>query len=466
MPPSSMDGIRNFKFTVPGAPATVLQLIDTDFWIDYDAAVQGTGQAELSLTLNSVWQHSDFTSAQGRPRRRFMEDRLKELNWDFVGKKGTLIIDEGEAEERTFVDITLVAVETDRGFINDLLEYSIEFSFPLTSQTGIGGLEIARAIEFLKYPHNLAKESERFDQAIWVKGGTATVTADLLTAPDGTLTADRLEDFSGANIGSIQQTITIPMDSQQYEYSVFLEKTTAASTFPAISLELLGGSPTVGPSEYAFDTDTGVFTLRTASLAADVILSVEALGAWWRVALRLTNNNLNSSARITVFPAVNTDAGASWIASTNGSVHGWGGQLSKVLPLKSSPVPYQSVTGTPTAPISFTAENYIVERTREDRAQFKTVFRAKVIRVRSGKGLENIRITAIKQLLVGASDLDKRQDAEAKVKIWSDVVGDDGLLTIDSATAILAHLNDALPSDFSLPDAITFDLNFFADFTT
>lgn len=467
MPPSLMTGIRNFKFT---EGSNILTLIDTDFWIDYDAEVQGTGEAELRLTLNAIWQHSDFTLAQGRPRRTFMEDRLKELKWDFVGKKGTLIIDEGTAQEKTLVDITLLSVGTNEGSINDLLDYSIEFGFPLTSQTGVGGLEVARNIEFLKFPHGLGIRSEEFDDAAWVKGLTATVTANQGTAPDGTFTADDLEDLSGANIGVISQFVTIPLDLQQYEYTIFLKKTTSAASFPGVGFTLTGGSPNIGPMEFTVNTDNGSLQLRSGSATGDIQIVVSARKSFWRIVLRLTNNNLNSTALLQIFPAVNTDGLGSWIATTTGKILGWGGQVSRTLAIKGAPVPYQSTVATPTAPISFAAENYIIDRNREDRAQFKNVFRAQPVRVRGGTGVENLRVTGIKQLLTGATDLLKRQDAESLIKTWTDIVGLDGLLKIDPAGVpsdpiILAHLRDALSSDLSLPDAVTYDLEFTTDYT-
>ncbi len=466
MPPSLMDGIRNFKFT---EGSNILTLIDTDFWIDYDAQVQGTGEAELRLTLNSIWQHSDFTLAQGLARRKFMEDRLKELKWDFVGKKGTLIIDESTAQEKILTDITLLSVETNEGSINDLLEYSIEFGFPLTSQTGVGGIEIARSLEFLKFPHGLGIRSEEFDNAAWVKGLTATVTANAAIAPDGTFTADDLEDLSGANIGVISQSVTIPLDLQQYEFTIFLKKTTAASSFPGIGFSLIGGSPNVGPMEFTVNTDTGLLTLKSGSSTGDIQIVVSARKSFWRIALRLTNNNLNSTALLQIHPAVNTDASGSWIATTTGKILGWGGQASRTLPIKGAPVPYQSTVATPTSPITFTAENYIIDRSREDRAQFKNVFRAVPIRIPGGTGLENIRVTGIKQLLTGATDFLKRQNAESLIKVWTDIVGLDGLLKFDSTGSpndplILAHLRDALSSDLSLPDAVTYDLEFSTDY--
>jgi hypothetical protein len=80
------------------------------------------------------------------------------------------------------------------------------------SSSFIGSIDnvSVREMPVLKWaPHNLFTYSEEFDNAAWLKRGTATVTPNDTTAPDGTLTADLLSGI-GAGANDIYQVVTIP----------------------------------------------------------------------------------------------------------------------------------------------------------------------------------------------------------------------------------------------------------------
>jgi hypothetical protein len=67
---------------------------------------------------------------------------------------------------------------------------------PFTRATTATRTNAAGLIELT--PYNLAGYSEQFDNAYWVKSST-TVTANATTAPNGTLTADRIVSSAGSN---------------------------------------------------------------------------------------------------------------------------------------------------------------------------------------------------------------------------------------------------------------------------
>jgi hypothetical protein len=74
-------------------------------------------------------------------------------------------------------------------------------------------------------PYNLISYSEQFDNAAWYKGGSGTVTANNVTAPDGTLTADRLTSVGDSSFG---QSFTLA-SGQTYTFSVWLKAGTVSS---------------------------------------------------------------------------------------------------------------------------------------------------------------------------------------------------------------------------------------------
>ena len=92
---------------------------------------------------------------------------------------------------------------------------------------------------------NLYSRSEEFETATWTKT-RSSITANATTAPDGTLTADKLvEDTSILNTHTINSSVTPPATS--HTFSVFVKK--AERNFIVLRL---------GGSNDFFNLDTGV----------------------------------------------------------------------------------------------------------------------------------------------------------------------------------------------------------------
>ena len=171
---------------------------------------------------------------------------------------------------------------------------------------------------------NLLTYSEQFDNAAWTLNNPGTRTANTDVAPDGTMTADTVTDNITTNFTSVRQTVTVANNNQQYTCSAYFKKTTSASSFPGFSLSLTGG--TLKYASGALNTTTGVATARTGEVP-DFITVTDA-GTYWRVQWGITNNTSgNTSLIVDLIPAVNTDASATWAATTTGSAVMWGAQL-------------------------------------------------------------------------------------------------------------------------------------------
>ena len=471
MPPSSMDGIRSWKFEVDDVG--IIELIDTDFWIDYAATGEGNEEPEKNLSLQSVWQHSDFSSAKGLARRVFMEDRLKELKWDFQNKKGTLTIDEGATEERIHLDITLRDVLTQVGDFNDLIEYTLVFGFPLSTNTGTGGLEIARKMRFVPHPHNLAADNEDYDS--WIQNDSPTINANLNNDPEGNLTVDQILDTSNTLFQSVEQNAAIDGKLFQYEASIYIRKALAPGSFPGIRFAISGS--TLIETQYTLDhtkVGGGLVLLRSGEIAADYAAFLDVAPDFYRIVLRLTNTDLaNDTLELEILPGVALTFINTWSSSVdNGDVRLWRGHLGLADLQRDVGAPTKLTGATPgdldSQSIIVAAENFVIEDTREDLTQFKEVFRSSPIRVFGSLGTEGISISGIKELTIGATNLEKRQDAHAKVQKWVDVIARDGVLIIDEDDAnqeqVTAHLNSVTPDDLGLPDSVTYSLDLVADY--
>jgi len=98
------------------------------------------------------------------------------------------------------------------------LDSRITFSRP-TDAVYYDGKTVTKAEE------NLLTYSQEFDNAIWTKANSATITANSTTAPDGTTTADTFTLAS--NISGAYQTQSV-VSGQQYVFSVYAKQNTYA----------------------------------------------------------------------------------------------------------------------------------------------------------------------------------------------------------------------------------------------
>jgi hypothetical protein len=130
-------------------------------------------------------------------------------------------------------------------------------------------------------PHNLLTYSEQFDNAAWTKTN-ATVSANVTIAPDGTLTADKLEPATTAST-SIYQSVVIATSS--YTGSVYVKKGSGASDANRFYLRDSTTSTTL--LQVAIDYDTLIITYVIGSTGA----SVQNVGnGWLRVSLTITSS--------------------------------------------------------------------------------------------------------------------------------------------------------------------------------
>jgi hypothetical protein len=201
-----------------------------------------------------------------------------------------------------------------------------------TTATYYDGVTTAKAEE------NLALQSQTFGSTSWTKTGSATVTDDSTTAPDGTSTADTLNGAAGSSY--IIQAIPITT-GLSYTFSVFAK---ANSTD---FLQIAGGSSVFGTEVWAnFNLSAGTVG-STGTLSTASITSVGS--GWYRCVV--TGTSTATSAVGNCFGIIPVESSSATRFPTNAgatSIYIWGAQLEQ----RSSVTAY---TATTTAPIT----NYI-----------------------------------------------------------------------------------------------------------
>jgi hypothetical protein len=173
---------------------------------------------------------------------------------------------------------------------------------------------------------NSITNSADLSNASWVKT-SVSVTANTDVAPDGTTSADTVEDTT---TGSTDNLITAAVsgaaaNSQTWTWSFFIKKTTSAANYPAARL-LFSGATAI-QSAAVIDTNSGTITATGGSVLS-FTASVQNAGNYWRVSCTGTNSatgNTNVSGRI--HPAYNLDGTDTQDANATGSIVVWGGQL-------------------------------------------------------------------------------------------------------------------------------------------
>jgi hypothetical protein len=183
---------------------------------------------------------------------------------------------------------------------------------------------------------NLLLRSAEFDNAAWPKV-RSTVTADATTAPDGTVSADKLcEDATGGSTSrETHQDVSIT-NATVYSYSVHAK----AAERSQLYLQTNGA----GVGNVTFD-----LSAVTATPAGTVVGSsiVAAGNGWYRCTMVFTAP-ATASTRFYAFPA--SGGGISYVGSVGSGIYLWGAQL-EAGSFATSPIPTTTASVTRAADV-------------------------------------------------------------------------------------------------------------------
>jgi len=156
-------------------------------------------------------------------------------------------------------------------------------------------------------PWNIVEQSETFDSATWTKSGGSTITSNNTTAPNGTLTADRINVAASTYSGAYQ---LINQPNGIYTNSIYAK----AGTFNYLFI-LINGS-----SGYFvwFNLSTGTISSTGTNMEG----TIESVGnGWYRcTASRNLNNDRNDYIQFGFSDSEN------FTPTTTGTAFIWGAQ--------------------------------------------------------------------------------------------------------------------------------------------
>ena len=171
-------------------------------------------------------------------------------------------------------------------------------------------------------PVNLLRYSEELDNSAWSKH-YSSITPNVITAPDGSITADQFNRTTTTVSNYVYQSIGKGSAvSKIYTFSIYFKKDDARY----VSIRLQGNYPS--RSDVVFDLDTGTISVEPISISnfSNSSANIIALSdGWYRCNLTATSDNHTS-----IKPLVSCSAENSFIDGTStviNSVYLWGAQL-------------------------------------------------------------------------------------------------------------------------------------------
>lgn len=175
---------------------------------------------------------------------------------------------------------------------------------------------------------NLITFSEQFDNAAWSKSGS-TISANAATAPDFTVTADKVVESATMASHPVFRSITLA-NSTTYNFSVFLKAAGRTSAFLSLSTNVLTSSST------SIDLITGAITSNDLTRA-----QVKNCGnGWWRLSGTITTvASVAGNTLFFIYPTANLGV-ISYLGDGVQGIYCWGAQLE----IASNPTSYIATT--------------------------------------------------------------------------------------------------------------------------
>lgn len=167
---------------------------------------------------------------------------------------------------------------------------------------------------------NLLLRSAEFDVSPWGNINTPVITANSTVAPDGTTTADTIQDDNTAAHEARAQSAAIAADTVIRCASVFIKKDMNTTRFPGIHFVM-------GVNRYRLkvNTETGQVSNYTGTLPT-AFGSIDA-GAYWRIWIAGANSGAGTAATLEIYPALSTLFDSSEQVTATASVIAWGAQV-------------------------------------------------------------------------------------------------------------------------------------------
>ena len=291
-------------------------------WFDLTNGVVGTVQGTTTAAIQSVgngWYRCSVTSSVGGSTA-FIRLANADASTDATNAT-TLELWGAQLEQRD--SVTAYTPTTTQPITNYVPQL-------LTAASGVArfdhnpttGESLGLLVE--EQRTNLVLQSEDFTTT-WAPSGTS-VTPNIIVAPNGTLTGDKLVETATTAVHRIDQ-VPATATSDSFSYSVYAK----AAERTIVELRVADVGFATGSRAYAtFDLVAGT-TLSGNISASNVSSSMQSVGnGWWRCTITATLSVSGTSTFVYVTTRTNTSllsAGESYTGDGYSGIYIWGAQL-------------------------------------------------------------------------------------------------------------------------------------------
>lgn len=218
-----------------------------------------------------------------------------------------------------------------------------------TRQTSTGGLSYPNfAADPGFVEDNLLLYSQDLDNPIWALTN-ATITANATTAPDGTLTADRIVGTATVARHTISQTAPgVTCAGQPYTLTAYVQFIAGGSTAHGVQLQF-GDTTNTNTVQAIFDSSAGtIITAASASgTATGASASIISVGGGWFLAT--LTGTIPAAVALKTFVGLASTGGATSFNATGFVQAVWGVQLEP----GATATPYVRTYANPAVPLIF-----------------------------------------------------------------------------------------------------------------
>lgn len=145
--------------------------------------------------------------------------------------------------------------------------------------------------------------TESISNAGWLKVNSPTIIANVGIAPDGTLSADSIQNVSGVAFRYVARTVTVPTNSTQVA-SVFVRKESSTIEHGGIAMDFQGGTRRL--CYIAINQITGQAAVLSGSTISATII-VEDFDDYWRLSALATDTGANTSCSLYFYANISPD---------------------------------------------------------------------------------------------------------------------------------------------------------------
>jgi hypothetical protein len=137
------------------------------------------------------------------------------------------------------------------------------------------------------------------------KNNSPIITTNIFTAPDGTLSADGIQDTTGGTYKSVSKNSISVSANSTYTISIYIKKETSETGYGGVSFYFLGGTAKL--SYIGFDAVNGTTGVLAGSTITPTIKVVDFNNDWWRLEATATDNGSNTSLNVYYHPYISSN---------------------------------------------------------------------------------------------------------------------------------------------------------------